>query len=158
MSKMGHNEYYMRIAAVVAMRGTCDRRQCGAVLVAGDRVLSTGFNGAPSGLPECDEVGHLMDECGHCIRTIHAEANAVLEVGINKIRNFIQLGQELTMYATTFPCHYCMKLIVQAGINRIVYGGEYRDDSHISDAMSYGFDVSRQLGIELIPFPMEGFK
>ena len=157
MAKMPRDEYYMRIAHVTSMRATCDRRHVGAVVVAADRILSGGFNGAPSGLPECDEVGHMMVD-GHCVRTIHAEANAVLEVGANRIRHLVHQGQDVTLYATTFPCQWCMKIVVQAGITRIVYGEEYTDESHPGDEMAYGREVAKLLGITIESFPMDTLK
>ena len=73
------DEYFMQIAQVVATRATCDRRHVGAVIVRDRTILSTGYNGSIRGLPHCDEVGHLMED-GHCVRTVHAEANAVAMV------------------------------------------------------------------------------
>jgi dCMP deaminase len=70
--------YFMKIAHVVALRSTCDRAFVGTVMVLDKRILTTGFNGSPAGLPHCDEAGHLMVE-GHCVRTIHAEANAIIQ-------------------------------------------------------------------------------
>ena len=70
------DEYFMNIARVVSTRSTCDRKHVGAVIVRDKTILSTGYNGSIRGLPHCDEVGHLMED-GHCVRTIHAEANAI---------------------------------------------------------------------------------
>jgi len=153
MSKMDKDGYYMRLAAVAAMRGTCDRRQVGAVVVAGDRVLSTGFNGAPAGMPECDSVGHLMAN-GHCIRTIHAEANALLEAGASAIRAALRDKLVPTLYTTTWPCMWCMKLAINAGIRRIVYGDDYRAPEHHQDEMEYARVAARECGIKMDRFSL----
>ncbi len=164
MSKMAKGEYYMRMAQVVALRGTCDRRQVGAVIVHDDRVLSTGFNGAPRGMPECDDVGHLMIE-GHCCRTIHAEANAILQVGANAIRRMNKpvvdnatgrwKTSPVTIYTTTSPCMGCMNVIINAHIARIVWGDAYQDVTHKSDKTAYARNAARKLGIEWDRFPLE---
>ncbi|HWE25451.1 MAG TPA: dCMP deaminase family protein [Myxococcales bacterium] len=128
--------YFMDIAQVVSSRSTCDRKHVGALLVRERMILSTGYNGSIRGMPHCDEAGHLM-ESGHCVATIHAEANAVLQAARNGVRID---GADL--YTTASPCWPCFKLIANAGIKRIVYGEFYRDDRI--------FDVARRLGIELV--------
>jgi dCMP deaminase len=128
--------YFMDIAQVVASRSTCDRKHVGALLVRDRMILSTGYNGSIRGMPHCDEAGHLM-ESGHCVATIHAEANAVLQAARNGVRID---GADL--YTTASPCWPCFKLIANAGIKRIVYGEFYRDDRI--------FDVARRLGILLV--------
>ena len=128
--------YFMDIAQVVSSRSTCDRKHVGALLVRDRMILSTGYNGSIRGMPHCDEAGHLM-ESGHCVATIHAEANAVLQAARNGVRID---GSDL--YTTASPCWPCFKLIANAGIKRIVYGEFYRDDRI--------FDVARRLGISLV--------
>jgi dCMP deaminase len=128
--------YFMDIAQVVSSRSTCDRKHVGALLVRDRMILSTGYNGSIRGMPHCDEAGHLM-ESGHCVATIHAEANAVLQAARNGVRID---GSDL--YTTASPCWPCFKLIANAGIKRIVYGEFYRDDRI--------FDVARRLGIALV--------
>ena len=78
------DDYFMRIAEVVASRATCDRKHVGAVIVRDRTILSTGYNGSIRGLPHCDEVGHLMED-GHCVATIHAEANAIIQAAKNGV-------------------------------------------------------------------------
>jgi dCMP deaminase len=128
--------YFMDIARVVATRATCDRKHVGAVLVRERTILSTGYNGSVRGLPHCDEAGHMM-EGGHCVATIHAEANAILQAARNGVRI-----EGADMYTTASPCWPCFKLIANAGMKRIVYGEFYRDERI--------FEVARTLGIELV--------
>jgi dCMP deaminase len=134
--------YFMEIAHVVASRATCDRKHVGAVLVRDRMILSTGYNGSIRGMPHCDEVGHLMEN-GHCVATIHAETNAVLQAARNGVRI-----DGAHLYTTASPCWPCFKLIANAGIRRIVYGEFYRDDRI--------FEVARRLGIELVDLPAAG--
>jgi dCMP deaminase len=130
------DSYFMDIARVVSSRSTCDRKHVGALLVRDRMILSTGYNGSIRGMPHCDEAGHLM-ESGHCVATIHAEANAVLQAARNGVR--IDGGD---LYTTASPCWPCFKLIANAGIKRVVYGEFYRDDRI--------FEVAGRLGIALI--------
>lgn len=111
------DEYFLAIAAEVAERSTCPRRRVGAVLVKDKRIKGTGYNGAPRGLPHCDDVGCLMDN-GHCIRTIHAEINALLECTPEE-----RAGA--TLYCTDYPCDNCAKVIANCGIARVVYARAY---------------------------------
>ncbi len=114
----------MKIAHDVAARSTCDRAYVGAVLVREKRILTTGFNGSPAGLPHCDEEDHLMID-GHCVRTIHAEANAIIQAALHGV-----LTKGATCYVTHFPCLSCTKMLINAGIVRIVYENSYRIDEN----------------------------
>ena len=114
--------YFMNIAREVATRSTCDRKHVGAVIVRGKTILSTGYNGSVKGMSHCDEIGHEMEN-GHCVRTIHAEANAVVQAA----RNGICIG-DAEIYVTASPCYDCFKMIVNAGISAIYYGEFYRDE------------------------------
>ncbi len=125
----------MSIAQVVASRSTCDRKHVGAVIVRDRTILSTGYNGSIRGLPHCDEVGHMMEN-GHCVATIHAEANAILQAAKNGVGI-----DRADIYITASPCWPCFKLIANAGIKAIGYGEFYRDERI--------FEVARQLNIEL---------
>src|SRR5574342_55469 len=116
------DHYFMEIAKTVASRGTCDRKRVGAIIVRDRVVLSTGYNGAPKGLPHCDDVGHEMED-GHCVRTIHAETNAIIQAARHGTRI-----DESTLYTTASPCYNCFKLIVNTGIIRVVFGELYRED------------------------------
>lgn len=116
------DEYFMDIAFTVAQRSTCDRAHVGAVLVSDRRMLTTGYNGAPAGLPHCDEVGHLMVD-GHCVRTLHAEQNAIIQAALHGVGI-----QNATAYVTHQPCLTCSKMLINAGIKRVVYAGNYPDE------------------------------
>jgi dCMP deaminase len=121
-SRATWDEYFMRIAKEVATRATCDRKHVGAVIVRDKSILATGYNGSIKGLPHCDEDGHMMVD-GHCVRTIHAEANAVIQAA----RNGVRIDQAC-IYVTASPCWNCFKMIANAGINRIGFGEFYRDE------------------------------
>ena len=117
------DQYFMSITAQVATRSTCDRAQVGAVIVKDRRILTTGYNGAPAGLPHCDDVGHLIVD-GHCVRTLHAEQNAILQAALHGVS--VQGG---TVYVTHQPCLTCAKMIINAGLVRVVYAGNYPDEN-----------------------------
>src|SRR5260221_11727149 len=133
------DEYFMAIGKQVATRSTCDRKHVGAVVVRDRMILTTGYNGSIRGLPHCDDVGHLMEE-GHCVRTTHAEANALVQAA----RNGVSVDGA-GIYVTASPCFGCFKLIANAGLSRIAFGEFYRDERI--------FDFSRQLGIDLVHLP-----
>lgn len=128
--------YFMNIAREVATRATCDRKHVGAVVVRDKTILSTGYNGSVRGLPHCDDVGHMMEE-DHCVATIHAEANAIIQAAKNGTA--IDAGM---IYTTASPCWPCFKLIANGGLTRIVFGEFYRDERI--------FDVAKRIGIELV--------
>lgn len=132
------DEYFMAIAHEVSTRATCDRKHVGAVIVRDKIILATGYNGSLRGLAHCDDVGHLMED-GHCVRTMHAEANAIVQAA----RNGVRLDQA-EIYVTASPCFACFKLCANAGIARIVFGEFYRDHKI--------FEFSQALGIELVHF------
>ena len=115
------HRYFMNIAAEVARRATCPRKHVGAVIVRDRRILSTGYNGSLRGLPHCDEVGCLMED-GHCIATVHAEANAILQAAMNGVR--IEGGE---IYTTASPCWPCFKLIANSGLTGVYFGEFYRE-------------------------------
>ena len=85
MTRVGWHTYFMNIARQAATRSTCDRKQVGAVIVRDKTILSTGYNGSIRGMPHCDDVGHQM-ESGHCVATVHAEANAIIQAAKNGVR------------------------------------------------------------------------
>ncbi len=136
MGRTDWNSYFMGIARQVAARATCDRKQVGAVIVKDKNILATGYNGSISGMLHCDEMGHMMEN-DHCVATIHAEANAILQAA--KHGTSID-GADI--YITASPCWSCFKLIANAGIRRVFFGEFYRDRrTH---------DVAEKVGIELI--------
>ena len=130
------NEYFMNVAQEVAKRSTCERAQVGAVIVKDKRILTTGYNGSPRGLPHCTEVGCLMDN-GHCVRTLHAEQNAIIVAALHGV-----ITEGATIYITHQPCFLCAKMIINAGIVQIVYDKEYPDDR--------AREFLEQAGVELI--------
>ncbi|MFO7171928.1 MAG: dCMP deaminase family protein [Bacillota bacterium] len=115
------DDYFIEMARLAAARATCPRRRVGAVLVRDNRLIATGYNGAVRGAPHCDDVGCLMVD-GHCVRTVHAELNALLQCALNGVSS---AGS--TMYCTDFPCVGCAKAMVQAGVVRVVYLSDYPD-------------------------------
>jgi dCMP deaminase len=132
--------YFMYLAKLVASRATCDRKHVGAVIVRDRIVLSTGYNGSIRGLQHCDEIGHLMQN-DHCIRTVHAEANAIIQAA--------RVGTSIDgagIYTSASPCFECFKLIANAGIRRVVYGEFYREETI--------FGLSAKLNIELLHLPI----
>jgi dCMP deaminase len=129
------DEYFMAIAREVATRSTCDRKHVGAVIVRDKMILTTGYNGSIRGLGHCDDEGHLMED-GHCVRTVHAEANAIVQAACNGVR-----VDGADIYVTASPCFGCFKLIANAGLKRIVFGEFYRDNRI--------YQLSEQLGIQL---------
>jgi len=123
------DQYFMEMALHVGSRSTCLRRSVGAVIVKEKRVLSTGYNGAPAGFEHCLEVGCLRDqmkvpsgEKHELCRGIHAEQNAVVQAA-----RFGVMIKDSTIYTTTFPCVICAKILINAGILKIVYLGDYKD-------------------------------
>jgi len=130
------DEYFMDIARVVAKRSTCDRRKVGAVLVKDRVILSTGYNGSIRGMAHCDEVGHMM-EGGHCVATIHAEANAIVQAA----RRGISVNGAI-IYVTSSPCWNCFKMLINAGIKKIFFCDFY-DDSRV-------FETASLLGVPII--------
>ncbi len=136
LSRVGWDDYFMNIAKVVASRSTCDRRFVGAVIVRDKTILSTGYNGSIRKLEHCDEAGHMMEN-GHCVATIHAEANAILQAAKNGVRI-----DEGTIYTTASPCWICFKMICNAGLRRICYGEFYRD--------ARIFEIAKKLKMELV--------
>lgn len=124
------NEYFMRIAMLAATRSTCLRRQVGAVIVKNKKVLATGYNGSPSGLKHCLDIGCLREELGipsgqrhELCRAIHAEQNAVIQAATSGIS--IEGG---ILYSTTFPCILCAKILINAGVREIYVAEGYPDD------------------------------
>lgn len=121
-------DYYFKVVEAVALRGTCDRGRSGAIVVKDGRIVATGYVGAPSGLPHCDDVGHdlvkqrssiiggstLTSMSEHCVRTVHAELNAIIQAA--------RYGPPIdgaVMYCTMFPCRACAGAILNAGIVQV---------------------------------------
>lgn len=137
------DDYFMEIAEVVKKRSTCIRRQVGAIIVSDKRVLASGYNGAPSGIEHCEQSGCLRDKLNipsgerhELCRGLHAEQNAIIQAALH--------GASIkgsTIYVTHMPCIICAKMIINAGITRIVFKGEYPD--------SFSEEMLREAGILL---------
>jgi dCMP deaminase len=131
--------YFIAIAHAASSRATCDRKHVGCVITRDNRILVTGYNGSIPGAPHCDEVGHDMKD-GHCVRTVHAEANAVAQAA----RYGVSLA-ETTAYINTFPCWACFKMLASAGVSCIVFDDDYREDPRVRDG-------AQQAGVSLVKF------
>ncbi len=136
------DEYFLKIASVVAERSTCRRHHVGAVAVRDKHILATGYNGAPSGLKDCLELGCLRDEMGipsgtrqEICRGIHAEQNVIIQATLHGVSL-----EGSTIYATHTPCVLCAKMLVNARIKRYVSFGKYDDNSFT--------DLFKEAGIE----------
>lgn len=138
------DEYFMEIAEIVKTRSTCLRRQVGAVIVKDNRIITTGYNGAPSGLRHCTDIGGCERERLHIpsgqrhelCRALHAEQNAIIQAA--------KLGVNIdgsTLYCTHQPCILCAKMIVNAGIVRVVYHSGYPDD--------FALDIFEEAGVKV---------
>lgn len=129
-------EYYFGIVDAVAKRATCDRGKCAAITVRDKRILTTGYVGAPSGQPHCDDVGHLFRTVTHvdgsvklhCVRTIHAESNAIAQAA-----QFGLLLRESRLYSSMFPCFDCAKLCIAAGIAQVYAKHDYPASAESKD-------------------------
>jgi dCMP deaminase len=131
----------MNLAREAATRSTCPRKSVGALVVRDKAILATGYNGSIRGLPHCTEVGCLMEN-EHCVRTVHAEANALLQAA----RHGVSIDKA-DIYVTASPCWDCFKLIANAGIARVVYGEFYRDERITEYAQKAGIELVH-LGLE----------
>lgn len=124
------DEYFMEICQTVAKRATCDRGRSGCVIAKGNQILVTGYVGSPTGLPHCDDVGHKLKkmvhengiETQHCVRTVHAEQNAITQAAKRGIAI-----DGATLYCKMTPCRTCAMLIINCGIKRVVCEKRYHD-------------------------------
>lgn len=140
------DEYFIKLVDEIALRATCDRGRSGCIIVKDKRILCTGYVGSPPGFPHCDEIGHLLkkiiDDDGterrHCVRTIHAEQNAICQAA----KYGIPL-EGTTLYCSMEPCRVCTMLIISAGIKKVVAKKKYH-------AASESRELLRDAGIELI--------
>lgn len=135
----------MQVAELVKQRSTCMRRQVGAVLVKDKRILATGYNGAPSGLPHCHETGCLRQqmkvpsgERHELCRGLHAEQNVLLQAALHGVS-----VQGSKLYVTCVPCSICAKMIINAGIREVVYNGDYPDKISAGFFKASGIKLSK---------------
>jgi dCMP deaminase len=127
-SRPGWDTYFINIMHAVAARATCDRGKSGCVITKDNRIISTGYVGAAPGMDHCDDAGHLMEKVitedgtssEHCVRTIHAEANAILQAG-----KFGIVLEDSTLYCKMTPCYRCARDIISVGIKRVVAENDY---------------------------------
>ena len=146
MSRLDIHEYYMNIAVQVSLRSTCIRRKVGAVIVKDNRILATGYNGAPSGLPNC------IDDCKRCYRSAHnIPSGQMLDMCYavhseqNAIMNALKTGEDLkgaVLYVNTYPCVTCFKLTIQAGIQEVYYIDEYENE--------FTKQMAKEAGVKLV--------
>ena len=144
MSRPSWDEYFLKIAFDVAERSTCLRRKVGAILVKNKRILATGYNGAPSGLRHCEDMGCIREQQNvpsgqrhELCRGLHAEMNAFLQAAVHGVST-----QDAALYTTTFPCSLCAKMIINAGVKRVVEAGEYPD--------ALASDLLAEAGVEVV--------
>jgi dCMP deaminase len=139
--------YFMDIASLVASRSTCRRRSVGAVIVKDKRILSTGYNGAPSGMAHCLDIGCLREKLmvasgqrHELCRGIHAEQNAIIQAAYHSfsIKNSV-------LYCTNLPCSICTKMIINAGVCRIYYQEGYADELSLTMLCEAGIEVIQKL-------------
>lgn len=141
------DEYFIKMAELIGSRGTCDRVQVGSVIVKNKRILSTGYNGAPAGLPHCDEIGHEIQtvtnedgkQSNHCIRTAHAEMNAIC--------NAARIGVAIdgaTIYCKMTPCYKCAQSIINSGIVRVVALKDYHGATRTKEIFKQA-DISLEI-------------
>lgn len=150
MNRPNWDEYFMEITHTVAKRSSCLRRQVGALLVKDHRIITTGYNGAPAGMAHCGDLGGCLREKmgfasgeGHeFCRALHAEQNAVIQAAIMGVSI-----EGATLYCTHSPCNLCAKILIGAGIKRVVFAGRYPDDL----AMQFFEEVG--IKVEQFPFP-----
>lgn len=134
------DEYFLKLAMIASERATCPRMHCGCVLVKNKYVLSTGYNGSLPGLPHCEDVGCLIVD-NHCVRTNHAEMNAIAQAA----RHGIAIDGA-TAYVTNMPCTTCAKALLAAGIKRIVIFSDYKG--------SLAEEFLKESGVPLDRLPM----
>lgn len=138
------DEYFLALADMVGSRGTCDRGRSGCVITRDKRIISTGYVGSPAGLAHCDEVGHEMHtvtgedgvQSRHCIRTAHAEQNA-----INNAARDGMAVKDSTLYCKMLPCYKCAQSIINAGIVRVVAAKDYH-------ATKRSKEILKEAGVE----------
>lgn len=143
IDRPGLDEYFMEIASVVAKRSTCLRNQVGALFVKNKRLLTTGYNGAPAGIPHCDDVGCAREGVAsgtrhELCRAVHAEQNAIIQAALHGVSI-----DGATLYCTHQPCILCAKMLINAKISRVVYSQAYPDDTALRFLAEAGVEVTR---------------
>lgn len=146
MERPSWEEYFMEIACLVARRSTCLRRQVGAVMVKGKNILATGYNGTPSGITHCEQVGCLRQQLNvpsgerhELCRGLHAEQNAIIQAA----KHGVNIA-DATLYCTNSPCIICSKMLINAGVQRIIYQEGYPD--------LLSMEMLAESGVEVLEF------
>lgn len=150
------DEYFINITDLVGSRGTCDRGRAGCVIVRDKRIIATGYVGSPSGISHCDEVGHEMNtvsgndgkESRHCVRTTHAEQNAICQAA--------KFGISLdgsTLYCKMTPCYICAKMIINAGIKSVVCARDYHKGIRTKEIFAEAGVKFKLLSGNIISYP-----
>ena len=139
--RLSRDAALMLTSGIFSLRSTCPKGN-GAVLARDGRIISTGYNGAPSGQPHCLEAGCPEDTNGHCQRTVHAEVNTIAMAARHGIST-----KGSTLYCTTAPCPHCCKLLANSGIIRVVYGKDYSDMS--------GVELLKDCKVDVVQFNKE---
>lgn len=134
MERISWESFFMEQAVVFSQRATCNRLKVGCVITKDNLILSEGYNGSISGQPHCTDVGCLKNDLGRCIRTVHAEQNAI----INAMKKGVSI-EGGTAYVTAEPCEACFKLLLQSGVTTIVFLKPYRSDyaMQLMDGMNH---------------------
>ena len=145
-ARLSWDQYFIDIMHAIGERGTCDRGKSGSLIVKDKRIISTGYVGAPAGCKHCDEAGHEMHtvvqedgtQSKHCIRTAHAEQNAIVQAA-----RFGISTEGATLYCKMTPCYTCAKMIINAGIKRVVAENYYHGGARAAD-------IFKEAGVEYI--------
>ena len=143
MQRISWDEYFMAQSHLLSLRSTCSRLSVGATIVKDKRIVSGGYNGSIKGDEHCIDVGCKVVE-GHCVRTIHAEINAILQC------SKFGVGTEgATIYVTHFPCLNCTKSIIQAGIKEICYANDYRNNEYARELLEKSGIIVRKVDYDV---------
>lgn len=143
MKRPNWDEYFLKLAMLASERATCPRMHCGCVLVKNKNVIATGYNGSIPGDDHCEDVGCLIVE-NHCVRTVHAEMNALVQAA--RRGNAVDGA---TAYVTNMPCTTCAKSLITAGIKRVVIFSDYHD------TMAEAFFAKANVVIDRLPMPLK---
>ena len=144
MERISWNQYFMSQSHLIALRSTCERLTVGATIVRDNRMIAGGYNGSVSGSDHCIDKGCYMID-GHCVRTVHAEMNAILQCA-----KFGVQTEGAEIYVTHYPCLQCCKSIIQAGIKTVYYATDYRNHPYATELFK-----DANVSVELIPLEKE---
>lgn len=155
MNRPDWDQYFMQICDAVASRATCNRGKSGCVIAKDKQILATGYVGSPSGLPHCDDVGHKIKkivhedghESEHCMRTVHAEQNAICMAA----RNGIKID-EATLYCKMTPCRTCAMMIINCGIKTVVCANRYHDATESEEMFTIAGISLRYISSEILKY------